>query len=163
MVKREGKAWIKLGSSRTYVPSLRDFGCSLRLESVATDGSMGMHLSPVNVTVTDPVITSPAPRPRSMISVGAPMNCTNLSFEAQSFNGGTFTVLSYNVLSDIYASRDMYSYCPDWALTWEYRRQNLLKEIVGYNADILCLQEVRNFFLYFSKKRYFSYILVYLL
>ncbi|MBA0615642.1 hypothetical protein Godav_015763 [Gossypium davidsonii] len=39
---------------------------------------------------------------------------------------------------------ELYSYCPSWALSWPYRRQNLLREIVGYRADIVCLQEVQN-------------------
>ena len=30
------------------------------------------------------------------------------------------------------------------ALSWNYRKQNILKEIVGHNADILCLQEVQS-------------------
>jgi len=37
----------------------------------------------------------------------------------------------------------MYSYCPPWALSWAYRKQNLLRELLGYKADIMCLQEVR--------------------
>ncbi len=40
--------------------------------------------------------------------------------------------------SDLYGS-----YCPSWALSWNYRRQNLLRELLSYGADILCLQEVR--------------------
>lgn len=28
-------------------------------------------------------------------------------------------------------------------LGWQYRKQNLLKELLGYSADIVCLQEVR--------------------
>jgi len=51
-------------------------------------------------------------------------------------------VLSYNILADAYATSDADSYCPTWALTWTYRRQNLLREIIGYHADIICLQEV---------------------
>jgi hypothetical protein len=31
-------------------------------------------------------------------------------------------------------------------LAWTYRRQNLLREIVAYRADILCLQEVMPIF-----------------
>lgn len=30
--------------------------------------------------------------------------------------------------------------CQHWALTWHYRKQNLLKELLNYKADILCLQ-----------------------
>lgn len=57
---------------------------------------------------------------------------------------GTFSLLSYNVLADLYATSDMYSYCPPWALSWAYRKQNLLREILSYGADILCLQEVQS-------------------
>jgi CCR4-NOT transcription complex subunit 6 len=38
----------------------------------------------------------------------------------------------------------MFGYCPSWALAWPYRRLNLLKELLGYNADVLCLQEVQS-------------------
>ncbi len=30
--------------------------------------------------------------------------------------------------------------CQHWALAWQYRKQNLLKELLTYKADILCLQ-----------------------
>ena len=30
--------------------------------------------------------------------------------------------------------------CQQWALAWQYRKQNLLKELLSYKADILCLQ-----------------------
>ena len=58
--------------------------------------------------------------------------------------GGRVTVLTYNVLADLYATSRMYSYTPSWALAWNYRRQNILKEIVQHDADILCLQEVQS-------------------
>ena len=50
------------------------------------------------------------------------------------------TVMSYNVLCDKYATRQMYGYCPTWALSWEYRRGILLKEIIDSSADIIALQ-----------------------
>ncbi|KAK3033898.1 hypothetical protein RJ639_033533 [Escallonia herrerae] len=43
VVEREGKAWIELGFSRTYIPSLDEFGFRLRLESVATDSQTGVQ------------------------------------------------------------------------------------------------------------------------
>ncbi|OAD47005.1 CCR4-NOT transcription complex subunit 6 [Eufriesea mexicana] len=63
-----------------------------------------------------------------------------------------FTVMCYNVLCDKYATRQMYGYCPSWALDWEYRRKGILDEIRHYAADIISLQEVEtdqfyNFFL----------------
>ncbi|MFH4980361.1 hypothetical protein AB6A40_007070 [Gnathostoma spinigerum] len=54
----------------------------------------------------------------------------------------TFTVLCYNVLCDKYATTNLYSYCPSWALNWEYRKNAILKEIRHYEADIITLQEV---------------------
>ncbi|KXS21619.1 hypothetical protein M427DRAFT_51039 [Gonapodya prolifera JEL478] len=54
----------------------------------------------------------------------------------------SFTILSYNVLSERYAPTSSYPYVPSWALNWEFRRQSLIQEVVGYNSDILCLQEI---------------------
>ena len=52
----------------------------------------------------------------------------------------TFTVMSYNVLCDKYATRQQYGYCPSWALVWEYRKSAILKEILDSTADIIALQ-----------------------
>lgn len=54
----------------------------------------------------------------------------------------TFSVLCYNVLCEKYATAQMYGYTPSWALNWEYRKELILQEILGYGADIICLQEV---------------------
>ncbi|KAG0412117.1 hypothetical protein HPB47_010756, partial [Ixodes persulcatus] len=53
-----------------------------------------------------------------------------------------FTVMCYNVLCDKYATRQVYGYCPSWALSWEYRRKGIMDEIRHYSADIISLQEV---------------------
>ena len=60
--------------------------------------------------------------------------------------------MCYNVLCDKYATRQYYGYCPAWALTWDYRKKNILDEIKNLNADIIALQELEteqfyNFFL----------------
>ncbi|XP_064542410.1 2',5'-phosphodiesterase 12 [Drosophila montana] len=56
-------------------------------------------------------------------------------------------VVSYNLLADLYADGDyarktLFPYCAPAALKMEYRKQLFIKELVGYNADLLCLQEV---------------------
>lgn len=63
-----------------------------------------------------------------------------------------FTVMCYNVLCDKYATRRMYGYCPNWAMAWNYRRENILSEIRLYTADIISLQELETeqFYSYFS-------------
>lgn len=37
---------------------------------------------------------------------------------------------------------EQFSYCQSWMLAWGYRKQNLLKELLNYNADIMCLQAI---------------------
>ncbi|KAK1351978.1 Carbon catabolite repressor protein 4-like [Heracleum sosnowskyi] len=143
-VNTEGITWIKLGSSRSYVPSSDDVGLTLKLECVPVDHLTGVHLSPVFVILTYPVIIFPTPCPRCMISVGSAMKSECSSSEPRSTSGINFTVLSYNILADLYASRNAHQNTPAWALAWEYRSQNLLNEIIGYNSDIICLQEVQS-------------------
>lgn len=54
----------------------------------------------------------------------------------------SFNVLSYNTLCDRYATAQMYGYTPSWALSWEYRKEFILQEVMSYGADICCMQEV---------------------
>ncbi|KAG8184297.1 hypothetical protein JTE90_008982 [Oedothorax gibbosus] len=63
----------------------------------------------------------------------------------------TFTVMCYNILCDKYATRQMYGYCPNWALDWSYRKKHILQELTHYKADIISLQEVETeqFYTYF--------------
>jgi CCR4-NOT transcription complex subunit 6 len=53
-----------------------------------------------------------------------------------------FAVLSYNILCARAATEKMYGYTPSWALSWEYRKELILTEIINYDAEIVCLQEV---------------------
>ena len=48
--------------------------------------------------------------------------------------------MCYNVLCDKYCTRQLYGYCPSWALDWEYRKVSIMKEILHYGADIVSLQ-----------------------
>lgn len=57
-------------------------------------------------------------------------------------NTETFRVLSYNILCEKYATERLYGYTPAWALSWDYRKELILTEIMNYDADFLCLQEV---------------------
>ncbi|XP_018007908.1 2',5'-phosphodiesterase 12-like [Hyalella azteca] len=56
-------------------------------------------------------------------------------------------VVSYNLLADTYASTEfsaenLFQNCPAYALEIDYRKQLFIDEILGYNADVVCLQEV---------------------
>ncbi|WVR09629.1 glucose-repressible alcohol dehydrogenase transcriptional effector [Kwoniella sp. DSM 27419] len=54
----------------------------------------------------------------------------------------SFTVLTYNILCAQFAPGTTYSYTPNWALDWQYRKQAILSEIVQASADVVCLQEI---------------------
>ena len=63
------------------------------------------------------------------------------------------SVVSYNILCDRYATTSQYGYTPSEALLWDYRKRLILEEIHGYDADIVCLQEVdREVFDEFSRR-----------
>lgn len=143
--RKGGKEWVEVCSSNSYVPTVDDIGCCLMLESIAVDCSSGLHLCPIHSVVTDPVLYPPAQKPRSMLE--CLWKSGDFDLKAHSSNGVKFSVLSYNLLANLYANRNKYPVCPEWALSWEYRRQNLLNEIIEYDADILCLQEVNTLFL----------------
>ena len=57
-------------------------------------------------------------------------------------NVETFTVLSYNILCEKYATEQLCEHAPASVLSWEYRKELILAEVMNYNADFLCLQEV---------------------
>lgn len=52
----------------------------------------------------------------------------------------SFTLLCYNILCEWYATATTYGYTPSWALSWEYRKELILQEIMGCGADLICLQ-----------------------
>ena len=56
-------------------------------------------------------------------------------------NGG-IKVISYNVLNEAYATHQMYPYCPSWALDWKHRKNQVLRQVLAHDADVICLQEV---------------------
>lgn len=53
-----------------------------------------------------------------------------------------FSILCYNILCEPYATHYMYGYTPKYALAWDYRKRLILDELLDYNPDIACLQEV---------------------
>lgn len=53
---------------------------------------------------------------------------------------GRFTVLTYNILADLYTTTQQFPTTEAFALQWQYRRQVILKELSMHDADIVCLQ-----------------------
>jgi len=70
-----------------------------------------------------------------------------------------FTIASYNVLADKLLHDHPHLYFnrgnrDSWIFDWNYRKKNLIAEIIYSNADILCLQEVQeeHFYNWFNPK-----------
>jgi CCR4-NOT transcription complex subunit 6 len=139
-----GETWFEVGRSKTYTPTADDIGHVLKFECAVVDVETKVPVGHANPILTSRVIPAPSPSPRRLVPVNGVDVMGHLDSDGRISSSGTFTVLSYNILSDVYATSESYSYCPSWALSWPYRRQNLLREIVGYRADIVCLQEVHS-------------------
>ncbi|XP_031127932.1 carbon catabolite repressor protein 4 homolog 1 [Ipomoea triloba] len=145
VAQRNGsETWFEVARSKTYTPTADDIGHVLKFECVVVDAETKLPVGHVNTILTSRVIPAPSPTPRHLISFSGVDIPGHLDLDGRISSSESFTVLSYNILSDAYASSEIYNYCPSWALSWTYRRQNLLREIVGYRADIVCLQEVQN-------------------
>ncbi|KAL1554579.1 Carbon catabolite repressor protein 4 1 [Salvia divinorum] len=138
-----GETWVEVGYTKIYTPTADDVGHVLKFECTVVDAETKLTVGSPSTFSTSRVIPAPSPIPRRVIPVGMDVS-RNIDFDGRNASAMTFSVLSYNILSDAYATNDAYSYCPTWALSWPYRRQNLLREIVGYRADIVCLQEVQS-------------------
>ena len=86
--------------------------------------------------------------PRSVHAVlillgGDPPNDRDLILEDDTeTTNEIFSVLDYNILCDKYVTATQYPYTPSDALVWDYRRDLILKEIKGHDADVVCLQEL---------------------
>lgn len=127
--------WTEVGSGRVHVPSNQDIGCRLKLRCTPKEGE---RRGPV----------------KELISAGAveagPGVCTFDSrhiYTAKEAAWPSVRVMSYNILADIYAQTELsktvlYPYCAPYALQLDYRLNLIKKELSGYNADIMCLQEV---------------------
>ena len=56
-------------------------------------------------------------------------------------------LVTYNILADLYCDSDfsrnvLHPSCPPYALHIDYRVKLVLHELLGYNSDLICLQEV---------------------
>jgi CCR4-NOT transcription complex subunit 6 len=73
---------------------------------------------------------------------------------APTTNQERLRISSYNILCHKYATSQLYGYTPAGALSWDYRKEQILSEIESHEADIICLQEVDtdNFKEFFSVK-----------
>lgn len=128
-------SWTEISDKSIYLVQSSDVGFNLKVVCTPRNGSK----------------TGPSAECESTCSVEAgPGVCL---FEPRHLYTETrlpnhqFRVVTFNILADLYADSDysrstLFPYCPPYALAIDYRKQLFMKEILGYNSDIICLQEV---------------------
>lgn len=125
--------WIEISRDQLYIPGPEDVGRKLKLEAAAYStetGELLMH----RVVKTDLVLArAPDPMKRPMV----------MAKTGPTGGGARFRIATYNVLAEIYATQQQYPYCDIWALSWDYRFQNIMREIIDASPDVICLQEVQ--------------------
>ena len=128
--------WEEVGNEFLYTPSILDVGCYLKL--ACTPGDV-RRVSDVTSEMTSSMTVAAGPG-------FCPFDARHMYTKKQTPDYSTFRVVSYNILADNYAKDEfaqkvLFPYCPPYAMDISYRQQLLLKEIPGYNADVICLQE----------------------
>ena len=137
MNTQEIEALQVLSKSFIYWPLEDDCGSHLLLRCLPAN-SEGQLGQPAFV-LTKKVV--PGPSSSSPVTRRHLLTATHLSAPDQ------FRVVSYNILADPYASSNfarevLYPYCKPEALNVEYRQCLVVSELLGYHADVVCLQEV---------------------
>ncbi|GMH46198.1 hypothetical protein BSKO_14166, partial [Bryopsis sp. KO-2023] len=134
--------WIEISQRRYYIPSIEDVGCGLKFECCLIDMHAQLYGEDAVGKVVSTHVSRVQPPSSPPIRAMTPVRLPNARIHQE----GRFTVLTYNILADLYASQgDMYQcYCPAWALSWHYRKLNLIRELAAYRADVVCLQEVQS-------------------
>ncbi|XP_034106923.1 2',5'-phosphodiesterase 12 [Drosophila albomicans] len=129
--------WTPCSEGLIYQLTEEDIDYYLKL--VVTPGNEhGVYGPPVEYVTTSPVQAGPQ---------NCPYELRQQYTKKPLSNPAEIRVVSYNLLADLYADGDyarktLFPYCAPANLKIDYRKQLFIKELIGYNADLLCLQEV---------------------
>ena len=128
-------SWDLIHESFFYTPTNEDVGKRLKFKCVPVrDTKRGCEVEEITKEIVE-------------LSKGI-LPCEARHAFTQSYTRGQdIRVVSYNILADTYVDSDtgrgiLFKYCADFALKFDYRKHLILKELLGYKADIICLQEV---------------------
>ncbi|XP_065077061.1 2',5'-phosphodiesterase 12 [Ochlerotatus camptorhynchus] len=128
--------WTPVGSGFSYRAKPDDVGCHLKIVCVPKNAHKAGP--PTEVVSSCEIQAGPGQ---------CPFDIRHLFTQSKLVSEFQFRVVTYNILADLYADSDysrteLFKYCPNYALHIDYRKQLFIKEILGYNSDIICLQEV---------------------
>jgi len=132
-IDMDEEEWEEISNDYVYLPHEEDVGRKLKLEAMAVSLATGEVL--MSRAVKTDIVLSKAPTPKKLSFVTVK--------NAGGGGGARFRVVTYNILAEIYATQQQYPHCDFWALNWEYRFHNILRELTDSGGDIICLQEVQ--------------------
>ena len=129
--------WVKVASTTgddpSFYPDSTCVGHKLLLLAESISGEDGSVLMSRTVKTDLCLAAPPLPPKRQLVTA------KNIGG-----SGHRFRVVTYNILAEIYATAQMYPYCDFWALSWDYRFQNMKSELEQSDGDVVCLQEVQS-------------------
>merc|ERR1719225_1860962 len=131
----ESLSWTKLHTGFYFTPPVSCTNCLMKC--VVTPRKGEVIGEPFSYTGPVPVTSGPGVTPSMSRQV----------WTTTTVPANMVRVTSYNLLADLYADSDysrtvLFAQCPPYALTIDYRVKLILSELIGYNSDIMTLQEV---------------------
>jgi len=147
-------SWKSIARTPAYIPAPADVGHRLRVRLRPTNRNKNssqkttyLETGPVMAFPAPPKARSirkaPAPLPRPPSTSVAEVETTPRTIEIPDDTvercaklGLTTYRINSSMLSAVFPD------CPRFALFWEYRRNNILRELLYYNTTFICLQEV---------------------
>ncbi|KAF5299981.1 hypothetical protein FQA39_LY11354 [Lamprigera yunnana] len=143
--------WTEVHRSFKYKPTMNDLDKYLKLKCIPrnsqAEGSAFETICEITVA-------------KVCVPTKCPFNERHLYTNTWVNEKNQIRVASYNILSNLYAENfSQPLHCSPHALSIHYRKQLILKELLGYRADIICLQEVDQciFNLYLKPKLFKMY------
>ncbi|XP_011150395.1 2',5'-phosphodiesterase 12 isoform X2 [Harpegnathos saltator] len=132
-VNNKPDSWVHVNEGYLYIPNVPDIGCNMKISCV-----------PWNESDSGCIIEVQS---KNTVEAGPGLCPFDIRHEFTKNRLSGKRIMSYNILADAYTdsvySKDvLFPYCPEYALDIDYRKLLILKEIVGFNSDIICLQEV---------------------
>ena len=76
-------------------------------------------------SASEMVIAMPSPPPDRRVLVNP------MPLPGNVLGNERIRVVTYNLLASIYATQTQYPYCPSWALSWNFRKGQILRELAG--------------------------------
>lgn len=131
VVKVKEQWWVKVNEGMIYWTSRNDIG--RRLKVVVTPRFYEREGSALVAESQNAVLGGPEHFPFQERHL----------YTQHLTDSDSIRCLTYNILASMYVERKKFPYCTEVARDRYYRRQLLIKELLGYNGDILCLQEVQ--------------------